>query len=137
MPNVGSTEVWYHALYHVIGHFAAYVVMLAALVNIAFIVATIHPIGDLLHRVRAAVMGGATLLALTGALYFMNAMGKYAAQVNARLPPEYLKTIMTFPHSLAVTIGFLVAILLASLDFWLIWFFLRTKSSGESPQGQA
>ena len=70
MQYVGPTEIWYHSLYMVIGHFAAYVVMLGTLVNIALLIATIQPSRDALYRVRAAVMAGAILSALAGALYF-------------------------------------------------------------------
>ena len=123
MPNsveevktVGDTELFYHALYHHVAHWAAYIAMLGILITIALLL-SLSPVESGSNRlVRVLGTGWAIFSASLGASYFINGMRKYGQILNERLPPAYLKSVLFHSHKLITCGQIIAAVLCAAVD---------------------
>jgi hypothetical protein len=103
--DADSREVFYHALYHHLAHWAAYTAMVGLLVTIGVGLSLTPIASDATRGARAAGVGVAIICALLGAFYFVKGMDTYGALVNERLPEAYLRKTQTFPHKMMIAVG--------------------------------
>ena len=103
--DTDSKEVFYHALYHHLAHWAAYTAMVGLLVTIGVGLSLTPLANDATRGVRAAGIGVAILCALLGSGYFAKGMDTYGSFVNEKLPEAYLRKTQTFPHKMMIVVG--------------------------------
>ena len=118
--TVGPTEVFYHALYHHIAHWAAYVAMMGILITIGALlsVTSIAEQKSVPHFLGTLF---AISAALFGSWYFVGfGMRKYGAILNRRLPRHYLDVMLTLPHWLMTLASLIAPLMLALVDYWLV-----------------
>jgi heme/copper-type cytochrome/quinol oxidase subunit 1 len=118
--RVTETEAYYHALYHLVGHWAAYVAILGVLLTTALLL-SLTPIPGDAHR-RIATIGIVVTLALIAGLYFILRMKMYGDEVATRLPESYKRRLKNLQHhnrSMVFGIGGVVG--LAFLNWWLLY----------------
>jgi hypothetical protein len=119
-PTASSSEVFYHALYHHITHWAAFVAMMALLITIGFILSLTPIPKDFYSGRRTAGVFAAVVAGLAGAIYFAKGMDTYGALVNERLPKDYLEKVWTFPHKTTIALQTISAFLCAIWDIVLL-----------------
>ena len=115
--SVGDTEVYYHALYHHIAHWAAYIAMMAILISIGSNLSVFQGASAPFRRAGAI---GVTIIAWAGAWYFIRGMDTYGAILCEAVPKSYLDRTQTNPHSRTITIGKVAATVAALMDLALI-----------------
>ena len=119
--RVTDTEVFYHALYHHVAHWAAYVAMMGLLVTVGILVSLTPIIGGTDPTKRKVGAIAAVAGACLGALYFIKGMDTYGGILNTEhLPRPYLDKVLTFPHKMMIIVGALVALGVSAWDIWLI-----------------
>ena len=94
--KVGEIEVYYHALYHHVAHWAAYVATMVLLVTVGLLV-SLTPItsGSGLGQ-RKFGAGAAVVCGLIAAIYFIKGMDTYGGILNTEcLPTSYLTKVLT------------------------------------------
>jgi hypothetical protein len=119
--DIDSREVFYHALYHHLAHWAAYTAMVGLLVTIGVGLSLTPIASGAAGGVRAAGVGVAILCALLGSGYFAKGMDTYGALVNERLPEAYLRKTQTFPHKMMIAVGMISPLACAVWDCWLLY----------------
>ena len=123
-PTANSTEVFYHALYHHVTHWAAFVAMMGLLITIGFVLSLTPIPRDAYSGWRTAGVFVAVAAGLAGAIYFAKGMDTYGALVNERLPRDYLEKVWTFPHKITIALQAISAFLCAGWDVALLLNFL-------------
>ena len=103
--KVSDIEIYYHALYHHIAHWTAYIAMIATLIAIGAILSAFHCV---------------IFAAWIGAWYFIRGMDTYGAILCESVPKWYLARTHTFPHKRTIAIGKLAATLAAVVDLALM-----------------
>jgi hypothetical protein len=112
-------EIYYHALYNLVAHWAAYVGMMAASLTMTALVST----GGRPKSVLGTIgLGGAMSLAGVGAGYCVRGMGRYAGVVREALPLTYLSRVSTFSNKTVVLLGTAAAVGLWLANLSLLWF---------------
>jgi hypothetical protein len=114
-PRVTELEAYYHALYHLVTHWAAYVAMIALLLTIALLLCLTPIAGDAHGRI--IIMAAITAVSAAGCMYFVLSMKMYGDEVNARLPPAYKARVprLNHPH-LPIKLGITAPVVLAVFD---------------------
>ena len=113
-------DLFYHALYYHLAHWAAYIAMVGLLVSIGVGLCLTPIAGGPTSGVRSAGVGVAILCSLLGSFYFVKGMDTYGALVNERLPASYLMKIQTLPHKMMIVVGAIAPLACAVWDFWLL-----------------
>jgi hypothetical protein len=118
---VRETDVYYHALYHHLAHWAAYVAMMGLLVTIGLAVSLTPILANADAGKRKAGVVVSVIGACLGAVYFIKGMDTYGGIVNYEyLPQSYLDKVSTFPHKMMIVIGVLAALGFTGWDIWLV-----------------
>ncbi len=121
MPNiVDERELFYHALYHHVTHWAAYIAMLGILITIALLLSLSPVESGSNSLVRILGPGWAIIAAFGGALYFVNGMDKYGRILNEQLDPAYFTRVSILPHNLITWLQIIAAIVCAGVDGWIL-----------------
>ena len=115
--KVGDIEIYYHALYHHIAHWAAYIAMIATLIAIG---ASLSAFQGVMASFRILGAVGVIFAAWIGAWYFIRGMDTYGAILCESVPKWYLARTHTFPHKRTIAIGKLAATLAAVVDLALV-----------------
>jgi len=117
--TVGPTEVFYHALYHHVAHWAAFVGMMGILITIGALLSVTQIETKSVPRFFGTLF--AISAALFGSWYFVGfGMRKYGAILNRRLPGHYLNIMLTLPHWLMTLASLVAPLMLAAVDYWLV-----------------
>jgi hypothetical protein len=119
--DTDSREVFYHALYHHLAHWAAYIAMVGLLVTIGVGLSLTPMASDATRGIRGAGLVVAILCSLLGSGYFVKGMDTYGALVNERLPETYLRKTQTFPHKMMIAVGMIAPLACAVWDCWLLY----------------
>ncbi len=115
--KVGDIEIYYHALYHHIAHWTAYIAMIATLIAIG---ASLSAFQGVMAGFRIVGAAGVIFAAWLGAWYFIRGMDTYGAILCESVPKWYLARTHTFPHKRTIAIGKLAATLAAVVDLALM-----------------
>lgn len=119
--HVNETEAFYHALYHLVTHWAAYVAMLALLLTVAFLLSLTPITGDNV-RARIGVIALVNGAGLVGSLYFVLGIKAFAEDVSKKLPASYVKRVQRTRHSQrSVLLGVLGSLAAAALNWLLLY----------------
>ena len=136
-PQVSETEAYYHALYHLIAHWAAYVAMMGILLTIGFFLCLTPISNGAGHSRRLIVIGLIIVCSFVAAIYFAHGMKTYGEkEVNPRLPSQYkiridddpLKTLgmAHFGNADRRLLGaYIAAIVIAAIDLLVLYMFWR------------
>ena len=84
---VEHKEIFYHALYHHIAHWAAYVAMMGLLVTTGLLVSLTPVLSSPDSWKRKTGVIVAIICSLAGAIYFIKGMDKYAGIMNTEYLP--------------------------------------------------
>ena len=118
--KVSQTEVYYHALYHLVGHWAAYVSIVGGLLTTAIILC-VSPVPSSAHG-RILVIAFAVALAFTAGLYFILRMRMYGQEVAARLPESYKRRLTNLRHNdRTIAVGIIGLTTLAVLNWAILY----------------
>jgi hypothetical protein len=121
VKHVNETDAFYHALYHLVTHWAAYIAMLALLLTMAFLLSLTPITGDNVHS-RIGVIALINGAGLVGCLYFVLGVNAFAEDVSKRLPASYVKRVRRTRHSqLPILLGVLCSLAAAALNWWLLY----------------
>lgn len=102
-PDKQCEMCFYHALYHLVAHWAAYIAITGVLlVMIASLVAPQHPPAS---RIGRAILTCFFVFLLGGAWYFLIRMRRFGYEVNLRLPPPYVGRTDIRPRSFLGDLG--------------------------------
>lgn len=123
LEKVGNEEVYYHALYHHVAHWAAYAAMMAVLLSVAAILSVSQI--KLTCAVRIVGVFCAVGAATAGAVYFMLGMKTYGAILCEAVPDNYLLRTQTFRHNTTVLLGIVAALGCGAGDLFLLWHLTR------------
>lgn len=108
-----ADESWayYHALYHLVTHWAAFVATLALLVTIGVVISASPTLGNRWYFIFAIAT---TTIA---AWFFLWRMGTFGAVVNTSLKGAASTTYWLIPHPWNLLVGAGVSLVVAALDF--------------------
>lgn len=81
--KVGDIEIYYHALYHHIAHWTAYIAMIATLIAIG---ASLSAFQGVMAGFRIVGAAGVIFAAWLGAWYFIRGMDTYGAILCESVP---------------------------------------------------
>jgi hypothetical protein len=119
LPGATASETYYHALYHHVAHWAAYVGTMVALLTITVVLSgSPGPLSG--ARLFGFVI--ADLAATGAAIYFIRGMGIYGGIIRTALSPDYLGSIERFPHRVTVWLGHSATLVLSIVNLVLIRF---------------
>jgi len=126
MPTVAkklrddAPEIFYHALYHHVAHWAAYVATMVLLLTIGFLV-SLTPIVGSPFGMRRMGAYAAAVCAFFAASYFIRGMNTYGGIINSEyLPDSYLQKVLSLPHTWMIFSGHFAALVLFLWDICLI-----------------
>src|SRR5689334_1902060 len=109
---------FYHALYHLVTHWAATVTILVLLLTVGVILLTTSGPMRIWQKVCACLV-----IAITAALpiYFLERMATYGAFVTSQLPAEYVTKVDSFPHSpINLYLGIGIVCVVAAIDMTFV-----------------
>ena len=122
LKKVDPKEVYYHALYHHVAHWAAYVGMMVALTTIAAVLSSTQmPVAG----IQAWGVACTIVLTTAGAVYFIRGMDTYGAVLRDALPEPYLRRTQTFRHKVTIMVGGGAAIAAGLGNLGLLWMLTR------------
>lgn len=118
--TIGKSEVYYHALYHHVAHWGAYVAMMGLLVTIGILVCLTPVIGGDTGMRKVGLIVG-IIASAAGAVYFIRGMDTYGGIVNTEyLPQDYLNKVQSMPHKMMILVGHAATFAIAGWDIWLV-----------------
>ena len=108
--------MFYHALYHLVAHWAAFIATLGLLLTIGLILATSPTIR---HRSPCVYL---IIIVLSGSWWILWRMWIFVNFLNTKLPTDYLRTIVWgwIPHPYNLVAGALGALAITILDLWIL-----------------
>jgi hypothetical protein len=113
-------KIFYHALYHHVTHWAAYVAMNGLLITFAFFLSLSPPIDGANLVQRLIIAQFAVLASLCAALYFTSGMYRYGKKLNESVPKYYLDYYLKISHNKMTLLQLVGSFSLAVLDEWIL-----------------
>jgi hypothetical protein len=114
-----NTDIFQHALYHHVAHWAAYVGMMVAEITITAILSTASaPITGLKFKGAVWAIAATTV----GAGYFILGMNTYGAVLCDALPESYLVRTQTFRHRITILVGGLAALVAGAVNGIMLYY---------------
>lgn len=124
-PKIHESETYYHALYHHVTHWAAYLALMGFLLTIGVVVSLSPPVGAApnLFQVYVRLIGiaAAIVAAMIGACFFMTGMDRYGGLLHENLPEYYLRKTLALPHAKMIRLAKAAAILLGLWDIGILF----------------
>jgi hypothetical protein len=113
-------KVFYHALYHHVTHWAAYIAMNGLLITIGFFLSLTPPNDGAHMNLRLVIIQFAVIVSFSAALYFTSGMFRYGRKLNESVPESYLKYYLKVPHNLMTFLQVVASLVCAVLDELLL-----------------
>ena len=124
-PKVTELEAYYHGLYHLVTHWAAFVAMMGVLLTIGLLMCLTPIARDVTFRNRRILALFIIILCSSMAgLYFIDRMKLYSNEINRKLPPAYKERLRKVFHDPSIPIiwrGRLATAFLTIFDLVLLY----------------
>jgi hypothetical protein len=109
-------NVFNHALYHLVTHWAAVIAVIVWLLTVGMVLGSTGK-----DSINNKCFFYFAILAAAGmAIYFLIRMYIFGTVVNANLPPDYVRDMMLLQHPYNLVVGGVVVVFILAFDLYVL-----------------